>query len=806
LALDRERARASRSDARALPERQTRYSMRKRLKEDFLALIGILCSLIFFYPKLFLVEAAPLTGDHLEQHYPWALLLSNSLKHFQIPFWTPLIHAGFPIAAESQIGIFYLPQLLIYFLLPFRFAYSYMNLIHFFIAGAGMYFYARKMKLETLAAFTAAFVFLFGSAYGGAYYNMTSLKTLAWFPVCLYLFERYYQNGEKRFLILISFLMGMSLVAGYLQVATLTWAFFGFYCLLRIFWMTSDPKQNRLNVLIPLLLTYFGAASVAAPQIYLTYTLAIQSNRSGLVESYAYIGSMSPFALLTLFDPVISLILRGNSLYAGLFSFFLILIAILAKEVRRQSLFKVWTVLTLLAFLLALGQWSPLYVALIKLSHFYSFRIPSKFLVFICFGFSILSGLGMQKMLRMANSKSDATPLLKQASRVYFIFFGVFLFIVSVIYAAATIGKGVLIRGGEWYIRHFVHGKVGHPRDLDSYLRDVSAYVEGLKSFYSPQYPLNLFAFVLILSSLVIIYLLSKQKILTRKWIYAGLVFLFIDLYISSWTDIQQDFAAYAKLDAPNPIVQTLLKEKQGGQMGRLYGMRAARGELLPLVPSKNMIYGIEDIGCYSPLVLSRYHETIGLFGNINDSTTAFNPTPDFVLKRLPLLTSLNVSHILTRHKLDHPKLFLAGKDSDSFLYRNLNPRKKAYFVSEMKVAYDWAQLKEMYLAEEFDPLKTILFEKEELIQKRAPLSLTLPINQDHPYLHLSSSKQGVQEWELRVDRAGFFVLPTSYFHGWKARVNGAGVPILKAYGLFQAIYLPKEGRYQIKLSYHPFS
>src|SRR6185369_5748721 len=87
---------------------------------DLWALLGLVLSLFIFYPGLFLFKAAPLTGDHLEQHYPWAMLLADSLKHFRLPFWTPYIHAGFPIAAESQIAIFYLPHLLLYFFLPFK--------------------------------------------------------------------------------------------------------------------------------------------------------------------------------------------------------------------------------------------------------------------------------------------------------------------------------------------------------------------------------------------------------------------------------------------------------------------------------------------------------------------------------------------------------------------------------------------------------------------------------------------------------------------------------------------------------------
>ena len=170
----------------------------KAAPENLKAFLGILFLLFVFYPTLFLVRSAPLTGDHWEQHYPWAYLLSQSLHQGSLPFWTSLIQSGFPIAAESQIGIFYLPNLILYALLPFHTAYSYMNLIHFMLASWGTYAFARIIRLQPPGAFLAAVIFLFGAAFGGAYYNMTSLKTIAWFPLALFCFEQINQHLKKQ--------------------------------------------------------------------------------------------------------------------------------------------------------------------------------------------------------------------------------------------------------------------------------------------------------------------------------------------------------------------------------------------------------------------------------------------------------------------------------------------------------------------------------------------------------------------------------------------------------------------------------
>ena len=135
------------------------------VKRDAVAIFLFLGVLALFYPDLLLGERASLTGDHWEQHYPWAKLLWDSVRRFELPFWTPLMQCGFPIAAESQIGVFYPVNLMLCLLLPLPFAYAYANLLHFAISGIATYLYGRQMHLNPIGALMAAFLFVFGTSY-----------------------------------------------------------------------------------------------------------------------------------------------------------------------------------------------------------------------------------------------------------------------------------------------------------------------------------------------------------------------------------------------------------------------------------------------------------------------------------------------------------------------------------------------------------------------------------------------------------------------------------------------------------------
>ena len=773
-------------------------------RKDGLAVLSLLGLLVLFFPDLFLVKAAPLIGDSLEQHYPWAFQLAQSLKDFKLPFWTPLIQCGFPLVAESQVGVFYLPNLILLGLLPFHVAYSYMNLLHWFIAGWGTYAYAKQMKLESMPAFVAAGVFVFGGAYGGAYYNMTSLKTICWFPVALYFLERYLENQKGRFLVGMAVVISQSLVAGYLQIAVLTWFIFGVYALLRIFIFpeNSIPGTKKVLTLGALAGVTAVALILALPQIYLTFQMAMLSNRTGLAEGYAYVGSMSPMVLGTMVIPNLSLILRGNNLYAGSFALFLVLFAFSSPDTRKSQILRIWVTMTLLALLLALGRWSPLYVLLIKLTKFYSFRVPAKFVGFICFGLAMLSAVGFQALWQGRSTQA----MVKKAFHAYLAIVAIFVALMVSANLFLTMGRNMALKVGEFFIMRYIYAKPGHPHSLETYLEGVRNYPGQVLKYLSFSDPVNIWMFVMSGFCVILLIAFLRKKIITRSLLGVGIFFLVVDLYAASFLDIQLDLAPYKTVLEPSPFFRILDQERSVGRLGRVYGFRSAV-KRLPLVPSQNMLYGIEDIGAYSPFVSKRYNESIGLLGNVNDSNYQQFPPANFILQRLPLLGFLNVSHVLSSERLEHADLKLLGLDSrfGSYLYENGGTHQPAYFISHLEIAQDWDALCARLMSPYFDPKETLLLEKGEL-QKITKSSGSEAQAGLGATIRLQSHQEDFEVWQIETAQAGFFVVPETFYAGWTATVNGQPVPILNADGLFRAIRIDGPGSYKVQFRYKPFS
>lgn len=434
-------------------------------------------------------------------------------------------------------------------------------------------------------------------------------------------------------------------------------------------------------------------------------------------------------------------------------------------------------------------------MALIKLTKFYSFRVPSKFLVFGCFGFAMLAALGFQ-MLWEGRGNLDE---MKKAFKGYSLFSG---FIWGFIVAGSLFlkyGRTLAVKIGEVFVKTFIYGKPGHPHAMDTYRESVRGYLDTAPQYLSLSHSTNLWMLLMLACCILLIWRLIQKKNGLRPLLIVGVFFLLVDLYASASLDMRLDFLKYPEALRTPAIVRVLKMEKSKGKFGRLYGFRLPNQQL-PVQPSSNMLYDLEDVGAYSPLIASRYYETIGLFGNVNDSNAALAPTANFVTERLPLLSFLNVSHILSTTPLNQAQLIPIWEDAKNslYLYKNQSYFSEAYFISRVQVFSDWHALKRTFLQLGFDPRKTLLLAEK-------PSQNSAVNGPSASTIRLSRRASNFIEWDLECDSSGFFVISKMNFPGWKARMNGREVPILTADGMFQAIAVEKPGRYRVELLYKPF-
>ena len=202
-------------------------------KKEWIFLLAIVILLFAFYPRLFMFKGAWLTSDNKEQHFPWAYYFAQTLKAGGIPFWTGEIGCGFPLVAEGQIGIMYGLNLLFYGLLPIKIAYSSNIIFHLIFSGFAMYFFIRHLKLDGFSALFGSTIYLFGSTYGGAFYNLNSMKIMCWFPVVLILIDKVLERRKPLYILILILAFSQILAAGYLQYALYACIFSALYFFIR---------------------------------------------------------------------------------------------------------------------------------------------------------------------------------------------------------------------------------------------------------------------------------------------------------------------------------------------------------------------------------------------------------------------------------------------------------------------------------------------------------------------------------------------------------------------------------------------
>ncbi len=145
--------------------------------------------------------------------YPKRVLVAESLRNLQVPFWTQYGGCGEPVLGTWQVAAFY-PGALLYYLLPMPASFMWFTVIHFFIAGAGTYYMMRTFGARRAAAGVAAIAWGLSPAFVSVLDYVSFMNSLAWLPWCLACVRRICLGwGPRGFLALVG-TFAMALLAG----------------------------------------------------------------------------------------------------------------------------------------------------------------------------------------------------------------------------------------------------------------------------------------------------------------------------------------------------------------------------------------------------------------------------------------------------------------------------------------------------------------------------------------------------------------------------------------------------------------
>lgn len=401
--------------------------------------VDAIALLFFFGLSLHFHSDAVLRGQIYYEKDTWAFYLplaqrvDAALDAGALPLWTRSLFSGFPLFADSEAGILYPLNLLVFSQFdPFQ-ATIWRRVAAFALGGSFMYGFGRAMGFRPFAAAIAGVVFTYGSFLTTQLHHANVLQTAIWLPLVFAGVEMGFRStGRRRYqwFALGGLALGIQSMAVHPQVVMMTLLALGLYLGWKVLvgpvavqfapslqgaGLLARLARANANVWLFLVNRGFAAAAalvlvcatglaIGAVQLLPLYELVKFSLRGGGVPyEFASQYSMPMGGLTQLLAPYLFKLPTGQwfipwatwetTLYAGIPTLVLALVAVVWARNRYTWFF---LGLAVLAALLAMGPNAPinLHKMLWTLPGWDSARAPGRFSFLVVFALAGLAGWG----------------------------------------------------------------------------------------------------------------------------------------------------------------------------------------------------------------------------------------------------------------------------------------------------------------------------------------------------------------------------------------------------------------------------
>jgi hypothetical protein len=734
-----------------------------------LLLSGILLAFILFLFRDILLNRHFLFGSDFVAFYLGLkqFLFTEIHTRQSLPFWNPYTYSGMPFWAHFESTIFYPLGLLFWLLSPER-AFGLTVLFHLLLGSVLMHLLSKSFYASPWASFVASAVFILNTFLMATLYDgqMHRIFCYIWIPLILYLLNKALTSPSPWFYgSLAGAAWGTQILAGAPQDAFYTFLAASLF----LAWNLKRPRKaahHNAKVISILVLLFFAGSGLAAVQLLPAFEFMGQSVRASLGR-YDLItqGSYPPEALITAFLPRFF----GNyvnadywvsgvpwsipfyNLYVGILPLFLLLF-LTRDPSDRSRILQFSASLALLALVLALGSHTPVYRWVSILPGFDKIRAPAKIIMLWAFALALLAGKGMDDLIRLEDKSlrrrgciALCCSLLLAGLSLFFLYDPSF---VLRVFSPFILAEAI--------------------PDMMSHAADVM-----LKEFHRMVF--------LSLVLVVLFFLLIRLRHHRSRGIifFAMSVILVLDLGHVNWGAVRYKDEVYDwMLQAKTGLDNTIGKDRELFRVGSFeFGMG----------PNIEMVMGYQTVGGYTPFFLHRYYEYINFYteGHLPEAWVYFfygrHP-------RTRLMDLLNLKYEILY-------------DQGSYTLRNTClPR--VFLVPEHDVL-ERSEILHRLIQPDFDPKKTVLFEKED-----EPLGL-------RPQASPEAGPPGLARiLSYRPDRLAietdtpsfrYLFLSEMFYPGWKAFIDGQPTRILRGNYLFRVLEI-SAGRHQVLLEFDPWT
>jgi len=182
----------------------------------------LLASLIVCsFPKVLLGWQTFFYRDFGVLAYPVIFHHHESFWRGEWPLWNPLSNCGAPFLAQWGTMVLY-PFSIFYLLFPLPWSINFFCLAHLFWAGWGMYYLAERWARHRFAACAAAVAFVFNGVTFSSLIWPNYAVALGWMPWVVLCAEKAWRQGGRQ-IVIASLVAVLQMLSGVPEVVLLTW-------------------------------------------------------------------------------------------------------------------------------------------------------------------------------------------------------------------------------------------------------------------------------------------------------------------------------------------------------------------------------------------------------------------------------------------------------------------------------------------------------------------------------------------------------------------------------------------------------
>lgn len=720
---------------------------RRNAQLDMAALgtLGVLTAGFFwqllFTPNTFIPAGG---GDLAGFLYPTYHFAQSWLLRGIFPLWDPYIFGGTPFVGDIQTALFYPPLLLTYFLsIPLQYHdLEYLSVLHFYIAGAGMFALLRYgplipdgRRLHRFASLAGALSFAFSDLFITHFGNLNLIESAAWLPLIFLFFSRALEpflanqphpnlasyRAPLTFALLSGITLAVSFFAGHVQpflFIVLTLALYTGYCI-----ALHRAEWKRIGLFFLITLGVGGGLSAITflPALELT-SLSV---RSAFTYQDAAQFSLPPIQLVGMFVP--GFFGRGpenawgpwSRVEVGYLGILPLLLAMFAVILKRNTRTMYFVLVTIVGLLLALGGYAILHGWLYQfVPGFGQIRAPARFILLLDFGLAVLAAIGFDSLI------SPMTEMVRATFQRVVRYLAWIALLVALVSGALALGILILGQG------------------QDPALFQRIANATNAVGF-----------FILLLAfAIVLLILRARDAVSIRLWSLLALALIFLDLFsLGAYVDVgsSDPTLGYQRAD-----ILDFLSNNTG--LARIDSRTDVEGLWRP---DTGLLNGLQDVYGDNPLVLdsfNRYWENVG-----GRDSAAYQ--------------LLNIKYVLTRRGSPMPPNFVQAFQGGGGIT-----------VWENKTAAPRAWI----------PADAVR-------QREGVVFTSVPVSD--PTITFSEYGPNQIEVRVNAKQDGFLVLSEMFAPGWHADVDGQTAVVLPANNLLRAVPIPA-GQHQVRLTYLPES